>query len=69
MYSINKQEELKNVFESYLKDIKKFNDKGFAQAGRRARMALSSMVPLIKQIRKEISIKKKELNFMKEQAK
>lgn len=66
---IDTQNELKRVFNEYLKDIEKFNNKGFAQAGRRARMALSSMVPLIKQIRKEISIKKKELDTVKKQTK
>lgn len=59
--SNNTQEEIKLVFDTYLSEVEKFNSKNNASAARRARMALQSMIPLIKQIRKEIQCKKTEL--------
>lgn len=64
---LNTQDELKKLIDAYLVDIEKFNTKKICMAGRRARMALSAMVPLIKQIRKEISAKRRELKAMKKQ--
>lgn len=56
------QENLRNMYESYKTNVDKFYKKHNMQAARRARMALQSMVPLIKEIRKEIQDLKVKLN-------
>ena len=51
---------MSEYFTQFIENIDKFNDKGTAAAGTRARKALLEIGKLTKTIRKEIQEKKKE---------
>lgn len=59
------QEKFKEIFEQYLKEVDRFNNKDFLISGRRARALLMNMKSLIHKIRKELSVRRKDLLFKK----
>ena len=51
---MNNRELLQDIFNTYIENVNKFYFKNNASAAVRARLALSRMVPIIKELRKDI---------------